>query len=194
METLLCRRTWPLFPSHPVVVSLCVRSSLSASCTSGVLSCLSAASPRRPRPWLCTQRLLGRVERVGGRGWSVPGTAFCMSFLGLASGRDDTARTELAQQDSPGSRPPSSASRCGGATRTARRSAPFSVLSSLRCLTGSGVCEAGFPASSHLPCLRGSGDENGSKDSMETLQTFLSPCFPAAFSLLPPELTLRVPH
>ena len=28
---------------------------------------------------------------------------------------------------------------------------------------------------------------------METLQTFLSPCFPAAFSLLPPELTLKGP-
>ena len=145
-------------PSHPVVVSLWVSSSLlAASCTSGVLSCLSAASPRRPRPWLCTQRLLGRVERVGGRGWSLPGTAFCMSFLGPAPRRDDTARTELAQQDSPGSRPPSSASHCGAAL-TARRSAPFSVLSSLRCFTGSGVCEAGFPASSCLPCLRGSGD------------------------------------
>ena len=125
------------FPSHRAVVSLWVSSSLlSVSCKSGVRFCLSA-TPRRPRPWLCTRHLPGQVERVGCWGWPLPYLAWlsvwfswtCKPSRAPAGG--DTVGTELAQQGSPGARPPSSASCRGGAALRVRRSAPFSVLRSL---------------------------------------------------------------
>ncbi|CAN0572403.1 unnamed protein product [Rangifer tarandus platyrhynchus] len=76
METLLCRRTWPPFPSHPVVVSLCVSSSLSASCTSGVLSCQQPA-PGDPGPGCAPS-----VSWDEWRGWGAGG-GLCQARLSL---------------------------------------------------------------------------------------------------------------
>lgn len=162
METLLCRRTWPPFPSHPVVVSLWVSSSLlSASCKSGVLSCLSAATPRRPQPWLCTPRLLGRVERLGGWGWSVPGEAFCMSFLGSSPFLGTWERQHSPHRaGSAGLSRVQTSVQCVSSWWGCSNSSPFSTLlgSVVSDASPAQESEAGFPASSCLPCLRGSGD------------------------------------
>lgn len=115
--------------------------------------------PRSPRPWLCTPCLLGRVERVGGWGWSVPGAASCMSSLGSSPFLGTWERRRGPHRaGSAGLSRVQTSFQCLSSWWGCSDSSPFLVLSSLRCLTGSGVCEAGFPASSRLPCLRGSGD------------------------------------